>query len=445
MTPDVHMTTRSRSEPSGPGANRDANVDALLTPLTVDAKRDSSLVTGSGGVARLLPSGDEAGTAPEDRAFRPDVQGMRAVAVMLVVLSHVGIPGLYRGIIGVDVFFVVSGFVITGLLLRERMATGHTGIVVFYGRRARRIIPMAILVIAVVVVVDRIIDGAALTSAVSISGRWDALFQANTSTLQNVFHDVYSGPPSPPKMGGLAVYWSLSVEEQFYLVYPALFVLIAAWPGRWSIRTRLGILLSGLFISSLAYTFAIEGSVLGYFSTLTRAWELAAGGLLAVTTIWLKRLPKWLAAVMTWVGLCGLVFIVLGYNANHEIGTWPGFIPVWTVGATALVIAGGTAVPRLGAEALLRLAPFKWLALWSFSLYLWHKPIYLWAVQIGGGHLSLLAEFLVAGIAIAVSAATYFLVENPIRHWQYLTRSATASIVLGLALIASCVILTLAV
>ena len=89
---------------------------------------------------RLLPSGDEAGTAPEDRAFRPDIQGMRAVAVVLVVCAHVGIPRMGYGVIGVDVFFVISGFVITGILLRERAATGHTGLVAFYGRRARRII-----------------------------------------------------------------------------------------------------------------------------------------------------------------------------------------------------------------------------------------------------------------------------------------------------------------
>jgi peptidoglycan/LPS O-acetylase OafA/YrhL len=105
------------------------------------------------------------------------------------------------------------------------------------------------------------------------------------------------------------------------------------------------------------------------------------------------------------------------------------------------VIAGGTAAPRLGAEVLLKLAPFKWLALWSFSLYLWHKPIYLWAVQLVG-HLSLSGEIVVIGIAIIVSAATYFLIENPIRHSRYLSRSGGVSLILGIALVASCVILT---
>jgi peptidoglycan/LPS O-acetylase OafA/YrhL len=349
-----------------------------------------------------------------------------------------------RGVIGVDVFFVISGFVITGVLLRERAATGHTGLVAFYGRRARRIIPMATLVIAIVVIVDRFVDGATLASGVSIAGRWDAMFQANTVFFQNLLHDTYSGPTPPPKMAGLAVYWSLSVEEQFYLVYPALFLVIMAAGGRWSVRRRLGVLLTTITVASLAYSFATNPSFVAYFSTLTRAWELAVGGLLAVGSIWLKKLPKSMAAAMTWVGLGGVLFLVLAHNADNEIGVWPRSVPIWIVAATALVIAGGTAAPRLGAELLLKLTPFKWVALWSFSLYLWHKPIYLWAVQLKG-QLSVPEELLTAGIAVAVSAGSYFLVENPLRHSQYLARSGVRSLLLGLGLIASCVLLTIAI
>src|ERR1700744_2069836 len=100
---------------------------------------------------RLQVSGDEAGTAPEDRSFRPDVQGLRAVAGLLVVLFHAHVPGLNGGYVGVDVFFVISGFVITGVLIRERTSTGSTSIVRFYGRRARRILPAATLVIIALV------------------------------------------------------------------------------------------------------------------------------------------------------------------------------------------------------------------------------------------------------------------------------------------------------
>ena len=102
----------------------------------------------------ILPLGEEAGTAPEDRSFRPDVEGLRAVAVLLVVLYHAGVTQLFGGYVGVDVFFVISGFVITGLLLRERASTSRTSILSFYARRCRRIIPAATVVIIVTVVLS---------------------------------------------------------------------------------------------------------------------------------------------------------------------------------------------------------------------------------------------------------------------------------------------------
>src|SRR5580692_991944 len=119
--------------------------------MSNEAAAEVSVADGAGtpaqlDVRRYLPSGDEAGTAPADRAFRPDVEGLRAVAILLVVLVHAGVPHMQGGNVGVDAFFVISGFVITGLLLREHSATGGIGFLGFYARRARRILPMALLV-----------------------------------------------------------------------------------------------------------------------------------------------------------------------------------------------------------------------------------------------------------------------------------------------------------
>src|ERR1700688_4809365 len=127
-----------------------------LTELDTQARGD-----------RFLASGDESGTAPEDRPFRPDVEGLRAVAVLLVVLFHAGISSISGGYIGVDVFFVISGFVITGVLLRERDSTGHTSLLHFYARRGRRIIPLAVLVVIVTLICERLAAGQAATEVMA--------------------------------------------------------------------------------------------------------------------------------------------------------------------------------------------------------------------------------------------------------------------------------------
>ncbi len=240
--------------------------------------------------ARLLPTGDEAGTPPEDRAFRPDVEGLRALAVLLVVLYHAGLPRLTGGYVGVDVFFVISGFVITGLLLRERRSTGGTSIIDFYARRVRRILPAATLVIVATVIGAFVVLGTVSGVSAANDGRWAAAFLAN-------FHFEATGtdyltarlPPSP-----LQNYWSLSVEEQFYVVYPTLVLIIASLRGRLDVRARLAILLGGVIVPSywLSVVQTSAHPAAAYFSPFTRAWELALGALVAVGTSWLRKLPR---------------------------------------------------------------------------------------------------------------------------------------------------------
>ena len=177
---------------------------------------------------------DQSGSAPGDRRFRPDVEGLRAVAVLLVVLYHANLPGLSGGFVGVDVFFVISGFVITGLLLRERAATERTSLLSFYGRRVRRILPAATLVIVATVIATYAVLGVVFGNPTAVAARWTALFLAN-------FHFAAIGtnylsahqPPSP-----LQNFWSLAVEEQFYLVYPAIFLIVAAASRRSSVSLR---------------------------------------------------------------------------------------------------------------------------------------------------------------------------------------------------------------
>src|SRR6516225_1056587 len=209
-----------------------------------------TLVDAPAQSTRLLRSGDESGSAPGDRPFRPDVEGLRAVAVLLVVLYHANVPLLSGGYIGVDVFFVISGFVITGLLLRERQSTDRTSFVHFYARRSRRILPAACLVILLSVVAAFAFVGSGEGILTADDGRWAAAFLANFH-FQSLGTDYLASvrPPSP-----LLNYWSLSVEEQFYLVYPALFALVASLRGWLTLRLRMAIVLAAVIVGSFAYS-----------------------------------------------------------------------------------------------------------------------------------------------------------------------------------------------
>ena len=185
----------------------------------------------------LLDARDEPGTAPGDRRFRPDVEGLRAVAIVLVVLYHASLNALSGGYVGVDVFFVISGFVITGVLLRERSSSNRTSFLSFYGRRSRRIIPAATLVIVVTVIATYGVLGALYGNPTAIDARWTAVFLANfhfTATGTNYL--TAQEPPSP-----LLNFWSLAVEEQFYLVYPAFFAVLALLRTRMSLRVKLAV------------------------------------------------------------------------------------------------------------------------------------------------------------------------------------------------------------
>ena len=381
---------------------------------------------------RFLASGDESGTAPEDRPFRPDVEGLRAVAVLLVVLFHSGISTLSGGYIGVDVFFVISGFVITGVLLRERSTTGRTSILAFYGRRCRRILPAATLVIIVTVGLSHLFLGIGAGGRTATDGRWATVFLAN-------FHFSAIGtnylasqqPPSP-----LQNYWSLSVEEQFYVVYPTLFLFLAGIRMRFSLRARLAISLVIVIAASLAFSVidTHSNATGAYFSPFTRAWELALGALVAVGTPWLKKtVPTPMAAIATWVGFGAILVAAFTFTSQTA---YPGSLVTIPVVGAALIIAGGVGAGRFGVERLLGLSPFRGLGKLSYSLYLWHWPILIIAAEYAGKtSLSVLDNLGWDLVALGASVLTYVVVENPVRHARVLFRIRWASVGLGATLV----------
>jgi peptidoglycan/LPS O-acetylase OafA/YrhL len=368
------------------------------------------------------------------RKFRPDVEGLRAIAVALVVLCHAGVPLLSGGYVGVDVFFVLSGFVITGLLMEMRTKTGKiaTLLIDFYARRARRILPAATLVLVCTVVASYHWLGFLAGNTIAEDGQWTALFAANLHfALQGTEYLNAQAPPSP-----LQHYWSLAVEEQFYLVWPLLFLIAASVGRKVSLRIRLAAVLVPLIMASFLWS-AIQtpqDGVWAYFSPLTRAGELGIGALLAVMAPMLMGIPARFGSWMSWGGIAGIMGSAFLFN---DATAFPGFAAALPVLATALVVAGGTVRPGGGAEVILGRRPFQWLGKRSYSLYLWHWPLLTIAAEYAGGTIPLVASLGWCLAALGLAFVTYHVVENPVRHAKLLKKHPVYSLVLGALLVLS--------
>lgn len=367
---------------------------------------------------------------PWARKFRPDVEGLRALAILLVVLYHADVPGITGGFVGVDVFFVISGFLITGLLFREAANRGRVSLVGFYARRFRRIIPVATILIVFTVFASYHWLGFLEGNSVAVDAKWATVFLANFHFADLGTHYFSAeAPPSP-----LQHMWSLSVEEQFYAVWPMLVLCIALIARRVSLRLRLGVALGIIIGLSLAWS-VIETSqngVWAYFSPLTRAWELALGGLVAVAAPLAKRVPLKAAWVMGFAGLAAVIVSGLTYTAQTP---YPGSAVALPVVGTALVIAAGSVLAGPGVEWLLRPRPVQWLGARSYSLYLWHWPLLVIPAEYAGKTLTVWQNLGWVLFALVLSMISYRLIENPIRKARVLVARPLLSIALGVCLI----------
>lgn len=372
----------------------------------------------------------------EKPSFRADIEGLRGIAVLLVLLFHASIPGFNGGFVGVDVFFVISGYLITGMLFREYESTGKISLRNFYARRIRRLLPASILVLVVTLIASIFFLPPLSLPSVTVDISAAALYVSNiVFAFRATDYFAAGSAPSP-----ILHFWSLGVEEQFYLFWPAIFLLAAY--GAKKLRVRIGIAIALIGISSFAFaTYLVtRAGPWAFFSLPTRAWELALGGILAALGVRLSKTPHWLAVVLGWLGLTAVVYSGLFIKATAPFPAWPALAP--TVG-TALVIVSGSRVSRFTPVVLLGKSLPQFLGRISYSLYLWHWPLLVLPLAWKGLPLTIYERIGLALLAIPIAYATQRWVEDPLRHGKLIgtlprknliTAAAMALVVAGASL-----------
>src|ERR687897_311670 len=301
----------------------------------------------------------EANLKPPKEGFRPDVEGLRAVAVGVVLLYHAGVPFAPGGYVGVDVFFVISGYLITGLLLRESEKTGTLSLARFYSRRAKRLLPMTVVVLGAVVLVVGMwprFDPVRMDE-VSLGVVASGLYVMNWLLAARATDYFAAGLQASP----VQHFWTLAVEEQFYLIWPTLLLVVAWWCRRTGRSLR----------PALVVAFA--------------ALALAVGGLGAIA------------------------FATFRFN---DATLFPGYAALVPTLGTAAIIAAGFATTSAGPARLLTLGPVRHVGRISYSWYLWHWPLLVFAAAVWGS-LSTLEGIGVLAASYVPTVLTNRLVEKP--------------------------------
>jgi len=374
-------------------------------------------------------------------SIRLDIQGLRGLAVLLVVLYHakVEIPFISRlegGFVGVDVFFVISGFVIGGLLLREHEANGRVNVKHFFARRARRLLPVLSVVTSVVLIAAVCLVNIEALKVTALTGAAVSVFAANMSlywTADYFAPDVVLNP--------LLHMWSLSVEGQFYLVFPFIFIFSPMLAAHWGLenkKTFMGFMLAGCIVSFALshYLLTARTSVLGFtdmkslsfYAPYSRAWEFGVGAMVAAYNTHANR-RDWAQRYSSALGLLGLALIIYAAVTFTENTLFPGCSALLPVAGAALIIMAGTRAGSSWINRALEGPCLSTIGNWSYSWYLWHWPFivftaFLWPEQ---------PEAL--GIAACVSVVPAWLsfrfVEQKFRGRKATSAQNTAKIIIA--------------
>jgi len=350
----------------------------------------------------------------------PEIQALRALAVALVLGYHFW-PGIVRGgFVGVDVFFAVSGFLITAQIVREAQREGTVRLGRFWAKRARRLLPASLLVLAVVAAAIFVVVPRSLWQQFFVEVATSALYAQNWLLAANSTDYLAAQNAASP----VQHFWTLSVEEQFYLVWPILIlaaVFVAGRVGRRGSLTAITITIGAVTAASFAYAVLLTAAIpsVAYFDTFARMWEFGAGGLLALAMGRAGRVATGggpgLRAAVSWAGLA----LVVGSSLLYTGATpFPGLAPAAPVIGALAVIWAGLPAPAWSPAAVMRLRPVQFAGDISYALYLWHWPLLILAGYVVGGsaELGVLPKLLLIGATVALAAATTRFVEDPIRR-----------------------------
>ncbi len=341
----------------------------------------------------------------------PGLDGLRALAVISVIGYHF-LPGsVVGGFVGVDVFFVISGFLITGLLLRERSKAGRIDLLAFWRRRARRLLPALAIVVATCGAVALLVGGdvlvglgAQVLAAATFSSNWVFIAQGSS----------YFDQTTPDLFGNL---WSLAVEEQFYLLWPLLVLLLVLLPRRW-MRVLAVLLLAVASALAMALLFSPPGDATRvYYGTDTHSFGLALGAALAIVVEarFLSQVrASWIMALIGALAVGGIGWIAATMSADDPIVTRGGLLGVAVL--TTLAIAGATTAGSWLGRAL-DVAPLRWVGERSYGLYLWHWPVLVLLIAALPDDAPVwIVPSVALVITVAAATASYHFVELPIRR-----------------------------
>ncbi len=368
-------------------------------------------------------------TQPNNHRIRPEIQGLRAIAVSAVVLYHLGLSAFSGGYVGVDVFFVISGFLITSHIARGLERDGRLKLGEFWGRRARRLLPASLLVLAVCLVLTRFFIPATM---------WEQTFReilASTFYVQNwaLARDSvdYSALGNTPTL--VQHYWSLSVEEQFYVFWPLLLVVVLLLTHRFrkTAPTRVVLISSISLVTVMSFAWSVIATNTNaghaYFDTGTRMWEFGIGGLLALA----PRIK--FGALLGWLGLAAIGFAALTYS---HATAFPGYLALVPVLGTAVAIGAGSSQSRWSPGRLLSTRGAVFIGDYSYAIYLWHWPLIVIWPQLSGSEVGALDRAAIVVLTLLLSWASTRWIEEPLRSGQLLTAGRYRTVIASVSAMA---------